>query len=100
MGLRWRRVIELTNVSKSYGSKRAVLPTSFTVDAEHCLALIGSSGSGKSTILRMILGLVVPDMGSIAIAGEPMNPSTAQSLRLRVGYVIQDGGLFPHLSAL
>jgi osmoprotectant transport system ATP-binding protein len=92
-------VIVLANVSKSYGSKRALLPTSFTVDAERCLALIGSSGSGKSTLLRLILGLIVPDTGSIAIGGEPMTPKSAQRLRLRVGYVIQDGGLFPHLSA-
>jgi osmoprotectant transport system ATP-binding protein len=92
-------VIVLTNVSKSYGGKRAVLPIDLTVEAERCLALIGSSGSGKSTLLRAMLGLVVPDTGTITIAGETMEPRTAQRLRLRVGYVIQDGGLFPHLSA-
>jgi osmoprotectant transport system ATP-binding protein len=92
-------VISLTNVSKSYGAKHALLPLDLTVDAEKCLALLGSSGSGKSTLLRLILGLVVPDTGSITIAGEAMEPRTAQRLRLRVGYVIQDGGLFPHLSA-
>ncbi len=92
-------MIVLTNVSKSYGAKRALSPTSLTVDAERCLALIGSSGSGKSTLLRLVLGLIVPDTGSIAIAGETMEPRAAQRLRLRIGYVIQDGGLFPHLSA-
>src|SRR3954452_19969920 len=91
-------VIVLANVSKSYGSKRALLPIDLTVEAERCLALIGSSGSGKSTLLRMMLGLIVPDTGSITIAGERMEPRTAQRLRLRVGYVIQDGGLFPHLT--
>jgi osmoprotectant transport system ATP-binding protein len=92
-------VIVLTNVSKSYGPARALSPTSFTVDAERCLALVGSSGSGKSTLLRLILGLIAPDGGSISIAGEPMDPKRAQMLRLRMGYVIQDGGLFPHLTA-
>jgi osmoprotectant transport system ATP-binding protein len=92
-------LIVLSNVSKSYGAARALLPTSLTVEAESCLALIGSSGSGKSTLLRLILGLIWPDTGSITIAGETMNPRRAQSLRLRMGYVIQDGGLFPHLTA-
>jgi osmoprotectant transport system ATP-binding protein len=92
-------VIVLANVSKSYGSKHALLPIDLTVDAERCLALLGSSGSGKSTLLRLILGLVAPDTGTITIAGELMEARTAQRLRLRVGYVIQDGGLFPHLSA-
>jgi len=88
-------LIVLTNVSKSYGPAHALYPTSFTVDSERCLALVGSSGSGKSTLLRLILGLIAPDSGSISIAGEPMEPGRAQVLRLRMGYVIQDGGLFP-----
>ena len=92
-------MIVLTNVSKSYGPAHALYPTSFTVDSERCLALVGSSGSGKSTLLRLILGLIAPDSGSISIAGEPMEPGRAQALRLRMSYVIQDGGLFPHLTA-
>jgi len=99
-------LIVLTNVSKSYGSngatngrKYALAPTDLTVDAERCLALIGPSGSGKSTLLRLVLGLVWPDTGSIEIAGKVMRPESAQRLRLSVGYVIQDGGLFPHLTA-
>jgi osmoprotectant transport system ATP-binding protein len=102
-------VIVLTNVSKAYGDesalasdgrKLALSSIDLTVESERCVALIGSSGSGKSTLLRLVLGLIVPDSGTITIAGEPMQPDTAQRLRLRVGYVIQDGGLFPHLSAL
>jgi osmoprotectant transport system ATP-binding protein len=99
-------LIVLTNVSKSYGSngatdgrKYALAPTDLTVDAERCLALIGPSGSGKSTLLRLVVGLVWPDTGSIEIAGKVMSPESAQRLRLSVGYVIQDGGLFPHLTA-
>ena len=102
-------MIVLTNVSKAYGDesalasdgrKLALSSIDLTVESERCVALIGSSGSGKSTLLRLVLGLIVPDSGTITIAGEPMQPDTAQRLRLRVGYVIQDGGLFPHLSAL
>ncbi len=92
-------MIVLTNVSKKYAHNRALSRTDLTVDAERCLALVGPSGSGKSTLLRLVLGLVQPDTGSISIAGDPMERSTAQRLRLRIGYVIQEGGLFPHLSA-
>jgi osmoprotectant transport system ATP-binding protein len=93
-------VIVLTNVNKSYGSKRALSAIDLTVDNERCLALIGSSGSGKSTLLRLILGLALPDTGTVTVAGETVTPKTAPTLRLRTGYVIQDGGLFPHLSAV
>ncbi len=93
-------MIVLTNVSKSYGPKRALSSINLTVEGERCVALIGTSGSGKSTLLRLILGLTPPDSGEITIAGTPMRPETAQGLRLRIGYVIQDGGLFPHLTAL
>jgi osmoprotectant transport system ATP-binding protein len=93
-------VIVLENVSKSYASQRALSRTDLTVDADQCLALIGSSGSGKSTLLRLILGLIAPDTGSISIGGELMHPGSARRARLRIGYVIQDGGLFPHLTAV
>jgi osmoprotectant transport system ATP-binding protein len=61
--------------------------------------LIGPSGCGKSTLLRLLIGLVQPDTGGITFDGRPVTPATAQAVRLRVGYVIQDGGLFPHLTA-
>jgi osmoprotectant transport system ATP-binding protein len=93
-------VIVLDNVSKSYGTKRALSAIDLTVDNERCLALIGSSGSGKSTLLRLILGLVAPDAGTVTVTGQLVTSKTAPALRLRTGYVIQDGGLFPHLSAV
>jgi len=61
--------------------------------------LIGSSGCGKSTILRLIAGLVQPDNGHIEIDGNILSDSNLISVRKKLGYVIQDGGLFPHLSA-
>ena len=64
-----------------------------------CLALIGPSGCGKSTLLRVIVGLVTPDAGEVRIGDQRMAPATRRALRLRMGYVIQEGGLFPHLTA-
>ena len=62
-------------------------------------ALLGPSGSGKSTILRLLIALVAPDAGVVRVDGRPLAPNEVQPFRQRVGYVIQDGGLFPHLTA-
>jgi len=61
--------------------------------------LLGSSGSGKSTVLRLILGLAAPDEGAVAVDGVPVDASTRATLVKRMGYVVQDGGLYPHLTA-
>jgi len=62
-------------------------------------ALIGPSGCGKSTILRLVLGLIRPSGGEVRFRGEPVTAENAPALRRRMGYVVQDGGLFPHLTA-
>lgn len=92
-------MIRISDVTKQFGGSRVLGPVSLQVAQHSSLALLGASGSGKSTLLRAIVGLVVPDAGSIELAGEPVTPATIGRLRLRIGYVIQDGGLFPHLSA-
>ncbi|HKQ68735.1 MAG TPA: ATP-binding cassette domain-containing protein [Polyangiaceae bacterium] len=92
-------MIVLSQVSKSYGQKRALLPTSLTIHERETVALLGPSGSGKSTILRVVLGLLVPDQGTVTVGGVRVEPKSAPSVRLGMGYVIQDGGLFPHLTA-
>lgn len=61
--------------------------------------LIGPSGCGKSTLLRLIIGLLEPDAGTILFDDVAMTPGNIAQLRRRIGYVIQDGGLFPHLTA-
>ncbi len=61
--------------------------------------MLGSSGSGKSTVLRLILGLAVPDEGAVFVDGTRVDPSTRATLVRRMGYVVQDGGLYPHLTA-
>ena len=91
--------IALAGVTKSYSGQVAVAPLDLEVAARTTLALVGPSGSGKSTVLRMVAGLIVPDRGEVWVAGTPMTPETRRALRLRMGYVIQEGGLFPHLTA-
>jgi len=93
------RVIVLSQVKKRFNGKEALARTDLTIEGERCVALVGPSGSGKSTILRLVLGLVSPDEGTITIGGEVLDARTAAAARLRMGYVIQDGGLFPHLDA-
>ena len=92
-------VVSLDNVSKSYGGVPALAPVSLEFPGERVTVLIGPSGCGKSTLLRVIVGLVTPDTGSVAIGGEILAKESADRLRHRIGYVIQEGGLFPHLTA-
>jgi len=91
-------MISVAGVTKSYDGVVVLAPTSFEVGAAQRLALVGPSGCGKSTLLRSIVGIVVPDAGTIRIGGTVLTPASANDLRLRMGYVIQDGGLFPHLT--
>jgi osmoprotectant transport system ATP-binding protein len=70
---------------------------SLQFDAGSSYAIIGTSGSGKSTLLRLLLGLEWPDSGRVAIDGEALSRRTRLNVRHRIGYVIQEGGLFPHL---
>jgi osmoprotectant transport system ATP-binding protein len=92
-------VIVLSHVQKTFGAKEALARTDLVIESERVVALVGPSGSGKSTLLRLVLGLVTPDQGTITIGGQRLDARTAPELRLRMGYVIQDGGLFPHLTA-
>ncbi len=92
-------MIELRGVSKVYGGQE-VLPTlDLSIARGRTTALIGPSGCGKSTLLRLMIGLVTCDTGTITIDGAELTPATALEVRRGLGYVTQDGGLFPHLSA-
>jgi osmoprotectant transport system ATP-binding protein len=92
-------MIELQGVVKRYGDHAAVDGVDLACDAGKTQALIGPSGCGKSTILRMMVGLVTPAAGTIRIDGTPLTESTIAHVRRRIGYVIQEGGLFSHLTA-
>jgi osmoprotectant transport system ATP-binding protein len=92
-------MVSLEDVTKSFQGRPVIRKTSLTVREGERVALIGPSGCGKSTLLKMILGLVVPDEGRVRTAGTDVTPETAKAVRRRAGYVIQNGGLFPHLTA-
>jgi osmoprotectant transport system ATP-binding protein len=92
-------VIRLAGVSKSYGGSVALAPTDLVFVERSTSVLIGPSGCGKSTLLRLMVGLVSPDSGRVWIGGEELCRDNLDRLRHGIGYVIQDGGLFPHLTA-
>ncbi len=89
----------LRDVEKVYAGRPALGPLSLELPAGQSTVLIGPSGCGKSTLLRLLIGLVAPDAGAVVFDGVPVSPDTARSVQLRVGYVIQEGGLFPHLTS-
>ena len=91
-------MIELSGISKRYGEAVALHRLDLTLETRQSHVLIGPSGSGKSTLLRLLIGLITPETGTIRIAGETLCTATLLRLRQRIGYVIQDGGLFPHLT--
>jgi osmoprotectant transport system ATP-binding protein len=89
-------MIEIDRISKSYGERRVVDGLSLSVEAGALCVLLGSSGCGKSTTLRMINRLIPVDSGSIRVGGEDVTRVPAEALRRRIGYAIQSIGLFPH----
>jgi osmoprotectant transport system ATP-binding protein len=88
--------VEFRNVSKSYPGQLAVDQLSFTVPAGRICVLVGPSGSGKTTSLKMVNRLIEPGSGSILIDGQDVLREDPTALRRRIGYVIQQVGLFPH----
>lgn len=92
-------MISLDNVSKTLGERFFLAPISLAFAAATTTALIGTSGSGKSTLLRLMTGLIEPDGGRILFGDTELSADNVDNFRRRVGYVIQEGGLFPHLRA-
>jgi osmoprotectant transport system ATP-binding protein len=93
-------MLELIEVAKAFGGTQVLQPTTLRFERGKTTVLIGPSGCGKSTLLRIMIGLVEPDQGQVLIDGQRLTPASVLALRRKIGYVIQDGGLFPHLSAL
>ena len=92
-------MIQVRGLCRSFGGRVALAPLSAHFERGRVSVLLGPSGCGKSTLLRLLIGLVEPDAGSVEIDGVVLGPATVERLRHRTGYVIQDGGLFPHLTA-
>ncbi len=89
--------LEFIGATRRFGSTTAVEDFSLAIGAERTTALLGPSGCGKSTLLRMAIGLVAPERGTLQVFGESLSESNLEAVRHRIGYVIQEGGLFPHL---
>jgi osmoprotectant transport system ATP-binding protein len=92
-------LVRFRDVSKRFGNEPALVDIDLAIERNRATVLIGPSGCGKSTLLRLIIGLVQPDTGEIFLSDRPLTVRTMQTVRHHIGYVIQDGGLFPHLSA-
>src|SRR5260370_40900000 len=92
-------MLELKGVSKTYAQTAAVENLDLAIPPRQTTVLIGPSGCGKSTLLRIMIGLIWPDRGSVLLKGLQLAPNNALLLRQQMGYVIQDGRLFPHLTA-
>jgi len=88
--------VEFRDVTKRYADQIAVDSLSFTVPAGKICILVGPSGSGKTTSLKMVNRLIEPSAGAILIDGHDVTKEEPTQLRRRIGYVIQQVGLFPH----
>jgi osmoprotectant transport system ATP-binding protein len=91
-------MIQVEGVTRRYGDALAVDGVSFQVAAGELLALVGASGSGKTTTLKMINRLVEPSAGRVRVEGDDAATLEPHALRRRIGYVFQGVGLFPHMS--
>jgi osmoprotectant transport system ATP-binding protein len=92
-------VIEAKQITKRYGERVALAPTSITFAPKTTTAIVGPSGCGKSTLLRVLSGLIEPDAGKVLYDGVLLGKDTLEGIRRQTGFVLQDGGLFPHLTA-
>lgn len=91
-------IIRFDHVSKSYGENLVLADFNLSIDKGEFVTVIGSSGSGKTTMLKMINGLLAPTLGTIYIDGKDIARENQTLLRRNIGYVIQGIGLFPHMN--
>ena len=91
--------ITVKNITKSYNGQKALINFTAECESGETSVLIGPSGCGKSTLIRIITGLTNPDNGTVEFDGTTLTPQNVNNIRRKIGYVIQDGGLFPHLTA-
>ena len=92
-------MLSIEKLSKSIHGQPVLHPTTLAFQPGRTTVVVGPSGCGKTTLLRLLLGLATPDSGTVMLEGVQVGAQNAEALRHRVGYVIQDGGLFPHLTA-
>jgi osmoprotectant transport system ATP-binding protein len=92
-------MLSLSKIKKRYGATVALDAVDLEISNGRTTVLIGPSGCGKSTLLRVLIGLIAPDAGVAWFCGRPHSTTDINAMRHQMGYVIQDGGLFPHLTA-
>lgn len=93
-----RPLIEFRHVSKKYGSTEVLIDLNLEIQKGEFVVILGESGVGKTTILRLINRLILPDEGEIFLRSKPLASYDPIKLRRGLGYVIQQTGLFPHLT--
>ncbi len=91
-------MFELRNITKRFASVTVLDDVTLAIASGQTTILLGPSGCGKSTLLRVLLGLVRPDAGEVRFAGKNVGDDSIRELRGKMGYVVQDGGLFPHFT--
>ncbi|MGT2866249.1 ATP-binding cassette domain-containing protein [Streptococcus fryi] len=92
------KIVEYKQVSKYYGDSVIIDHFNLTIGKGDFLCIVGSSGSGKTTIMKMINGLIMPDSGLVLVEGKQITHSELIELRRKIGYVIQGNALFPHMT--
>jgi osmoprotectant transport system ATP-binding protein len=92
-------MIRVQNLRRVFASKTVLDGVSYSFAPDKTHIILGSSGSGKSTLLRLVLGLIEPTEGEVWIDSERMSPESRLKLTRQMGYVVQEGGLFPHLNS-
>ena len=96
--MRTDAIIRFDHVSKSYGENLVLADFNLSINKGELVTVIGSSGSGKTTMLKMINGLLTPTLGTIYVDGKDIARENQTLLRRNIGYVIQGIGLFPHMN--
>ncbi len=92
-------MLRFDGVRKTLGGREVIADFNLAIAPGRTTVLIGPSGCGKSTLLRLLVGLLQPDSGRVMFGNQPVAADNLEAIRRRSGYVIQDGGLFPHLTA-
>ena len=93
------KLIEYKNICKSYSGTPVLQGFNLEINEGDFLCVVGTSGSGKTTMMKMINGLLTPDKGELLISGKNIKDEDIISLRRKIGYAIQGNGLFPHMTA-
>ena len=91
--------VEFKSVAKCFGSVEVLKQVSFGCQAGHTTAIVGASGSGKTTLLQLVNGVLQYDAGDVLVFGETVPKENVEQFRRGIGYVVQSGGLFPHMTA-